>query len=121
MIENPNSCGQGYDADHTRGLFSIIAPFGYRYSHSTPVYHEEPDSEHTLRRVAVVYHTFKRGEHTVTWWERRAASYDFQWSTSVRPGSGRYVPGSGAGRLQAHLKSKARRYPELRIAKEENV
>lgn len=38
MIQNPNSCGQGFDPFHNNHpLHGIVVAFGYVYSHSTSV------------------------------------------------------------------------------------
>lgn len=97
VIENPNSSGQGYDADHSRHpLHATVVKYGYTYSHSTPIT--------ALDGSTYVHHTYKLGTHNV------GLSHGKLWDTSVSTSSGHKWDGLGAIELDAHLKSKRRRY-----------
>ena len=107
MIEHPNSCGQGMDPTYlTHPLTETIGRYNYIYSHSTPV-----------RGIADTYilHTFKRGEHNVSIQDAGKAGPTAWWETSTSCANGRRWAGLGRAELDAHLKSKARRYTELRV------
>lgn len=109
-IQNPNSCEQGYDPDHTANPYhTIITRYGYTYSHSTPVTHAYGP---------IIYHTYKQAGHCAS--VHLPDSSGWRWSTSTRTGSGWETVGRGQEALEKHLKNKAKRYKELR-AKKENV
>jgi hypothetical protein len=96
-IENPNTCGQGYDADHLRHpLHATVVKYGYTYSHSTPI--------HALDGTIYLHHTYKFGAHNV------GLSHSNLWDTSVSTRSSHKWSGKGMAELDAHLKSKRRRY-----------
>lgn len=102
-IENANSSGQGHDAEHVNHpLYSTVVKHGYVYSHSTPI--------HTIDGATYIHHTYKLGTHNV------GLNRGESWNTSICSSSGRHWSGKGTARLDAHLKSKRKRYYELRYA-----
>lgn len=104
-IQNPNSSKQGF-AKHDDHIFiDIVTKFGYKYSHSVYV-------------TSTLYHCFRfpGTEHSVTLTEDGDGMSYRWWQTKTTPASGRQWDGIGAAELQAHLKSKARRYG-LRVPK----
>jgi hypothetical protein len=105
LIENPNSSGQGYCADHIASLLHWEAVrFGYAYSHSVPITRMDGSK--------FIHHCYKYGEHNVSF-SILPGDRD-PWSTSTSCASGRQFTGIGIVALVKHLTSKRRRYPELR-------
>lgn len=95
--------GQGYDPDHVdHPLHYAAAGHGYRYSHSTPISQLSGDQ--------AVYHTYKKGNHSVNFYHDGMA-----WKTKAGSGRASHV-GVGATALSRHLLNKARTYPELAIS-----
>jgi hypothetical protein len=105
-IQNPNTSGQGFCADHQdpTSPHAIIVAFGYTYSHSTPV-----NCAGWLR----IEHTYEQGEHRVSWC-RHSPQNPHQWRTTTSTASGRHVRGQDYAALRRHLQGKRRRYAELR-------
>jgi len=96
-IQYPNSCGQGNDPEHVKHpLHATVVKYGYEYSHSTPV--------RALAGTVYIHHTYKHGEHSV------GILHSNLWDSSVSTGSSQKHSGKGAPELDAHLKSKSRRY-----------
>lgn len=106
MIENPNSCGQGYDPTHYDNEYhNIIRAFGYVYSHSTIIT--------ALDGTKYTSHCYKLGEtnreHNVS-----VNTNSRVWMTSTGCSSGRHWQGLGQVELIAHLRSKRQRYSVLK-------
>lgn len=105
-IQNPNSSGQGTDPNHTKHhLNRVVTKYGYQYSHTTPV--------KSLSGSTYLHDTYKRGTHNVSLMRDQSRPLD-RWETSVSTASGTKQTGMGMQKLDAHLQSKSRRYPELR-------
>lgn len=107
-IENPNTSGQGFCADHANHQFhSIALEFGYTYSHTTRVY--------AGSGWVYFWHTYKHGAgkdaHNLGFAHSEATGLPTKfWDTSTSCASGHKWEGMGETELRAHLKSKARRY-----------
>lgn len=98
-IQNPNSCGQGYDPFYiNHPLTALVLSYGYIYSHSTPVT--------AIDGTYYIHHTFKLAAHNVGLDENRPNT----WETSTSTASGHRWQGMGFEELRSHLASKNRRY-----------
>lgn len=97
-----NTSGQGQCPTWPIGDFlgTTAQANGYAYSHSTPVTY--PDGTKRL------LHTFKRARHCVSYYDGANAG-----NTSCGTGTAHQHHFRGADELNRHLKSKAKRYPEL--------
>lgn len=111
MIVDANISGQGYDKDHTANAAHLdILACGYEYSHSVPVVHFD--------NKRLLHHCYKHGRHNVAVWTVGYGVFaTVNWNASTSCSSGRSMRGYDVLSLRAHLKSKARRYKELRIQK----
>jgi hypothetical protein len=97
-IQNPNTSGQGYDADHVNHpLHNTCVKHGFAYSHSTPI-HQRDSS-------VITHHTWAHGEHRVG-----AYADDDGWQSKTSTASGHSTEGHGAGALDKHLQGKVSRY-----------
>lgn len=103
IIDNPNSSGQGHHAEGPGHFLADVAtPFGYTYSHSTPIGCIDGENWYLL-------HTFRHsGGHTLSL--RSGHAHPEIWDTSCGAASGRRWTGKGKPELIAHLKRKAHRY-----------
>jgi hypothetical protein len=102
-IHNANSSGQGHDPEHqNHPLHSTITKHGYNYSHSTPI--------NRANGTKYISHTYKHGTHNVSTHSDASHTGSQHWSTSTSTSSGHGHNGMGVPELEAHLKSKGRRY-----------
>ncbi len=100
-IQNPNTCGQGFDPFHANlPHHAIITSFGYQYSHSTPVHHVG---------AVKIHHTYK---HEVDQEQNCTVigNDDFSCWETGRSGSGMRYTSNGLHTLRRYLKSHVRRW-----------
>lgn len=109
IIVNSNSSGQGYDADHeNHEHHATILKHGYRYSHSTPVRHQDGVSDAKGNSLAhtVNHHTYKHVLNSDKNVSVHKVGNSYQWHTTTgglgHPG----VAGYGTTGLDSHLKNR---------------
>jgi hypothetical protein len=92
-IKDANSCGQGFDADHTKNPHhETLIDAGFSYSHSTPVTH--------LNGEKINHHTYKRADRSISVYQKDG---NWHWNGSARPGSGHHYAGKGEDKLNRYI------------------